>query len=287
MCQGLFRCLSHNLRKFEKHLSCWRPQAINRWQDVTRRLLQIIWHPTFLEPDDGRWSRKFCCLKLGVHDLLRLPSKLVKGSRTVFAWRRTCSSSASIACLLSDSADHSRRLLELKLRSSAGRSISSDSSRRSTGRLAAGSASLERSMRRALAIARLVEPSSSVRACLASSTAAGSAIDSLSARLAGCEPPQASGRPFTTSQALCFPVHIEDEIYCRQRQAIPLGNRIPVFAPDTWIAPSAVVVGDVDLYDKVPPKLVSCPSYACAFDRGAAITLCPPGFHLVWDSPSR
>lgn len=112
-------------------------------------------------------------------------------------------------------------------------------------------------MRRALAIARLVEPSSSVRACLASSSTAGSAIDSLSARCPGCEPPQASGRPFTTSQASCFPVHIEDEIYCRQRQAIPLGNRIPVFAPDTWIAPSAVVVGDVDLYDKVQPKLIS------------------------------
>ncbi|KAK9843187.1 hypothetical protein WJX74_008369 [Apatococcus lobatus] len=106
-------------------------------------------------------------------------------------------------------------------------------------------------MRRALAIARLVESSGTAKACLASSTAAGPALDSLSARTAGFEPPQASARPVTTSPASCSPVHIEDEIFCRQRQTIPLGNRIPVFAPDTWVAPSAVVVGDVDLYDKV------------------------------------
>jgi hypothetical protein len=38
---------------------------------------------------------------------------------------------------------------------------------------------------------------------------------------------------------------------CRQRQLIILGNRVPTVAPDTWIAPNAVVVGDVDLYEKV------------------------------------
>ena len=106
-------------------------------------------------------------------------------------------------------------------------------------------------MRRALAIARLVESLSTARAGLASSGAANPTLDSLSAREAGCEPSQASVRPFTTSPISCYPVHIEDEIYCRQRQTIALGNRIPVFAPDTWVAPSAVVVGDVDLYDKV------------------------------------
>ena len=27
--------------------------------------------------------------------------------------------------------------------------------------------------------------------------------------------------------------------------------QVPAIAPDTWIAPNAVVVGDVDLFDKV------------------------------------
>lgn len=54
----------------------------------------------------------------------------------------------------------------------------------------------------------------------------------------------------TGSKAAFLPVHIEDEPYCRQRQLITLGNRVPVVAPDTWIAPNAVVIGDVDLYDR-------------------------------------
>ena len=28
-------------------------------------------------------------------------------------------------------------------------------------------------------------------------------------------------------------------------------TQVPVIAPDTWIAPNAVLVGDVDLFDKV------------------------------------
>ncbi len=107
-------------------------------------------------------------------------------------------------------------------------------------------------MRRALGFARLIESSSScARASLATSPAATSLCDSFPACTGGLEQAQTSTRPYTTSLACSSPVHIEDEIFCRQRQAIPLGNRIPVFAPDTWIAPSAVVVGDVDLYDKV------------------------------------
>ena len=38
---------------------------------------------------------------------------------------------------------------------------------------------------------------------------------------------------------------------CRQRQFVILGNRVPTTAPDTWVAPNAVVVGDVDLYERV------------------------------------
>ena len=107
-------------------------------------------------------------------------------------------------------------------------------------------------MRRAVALARLLDSSSScARACLASSAVAGPSWDSAPVRTAGLESAQACTRSFTTCQTACMPVHIEDEIYCRQRQAIALGNRIPVFASDTWVAPSAVVVGDVDLYDKV------------------------------------
>jgi len=44
---------------------------------------------------------------------------------------------------------------------------------------------------------------------------------------------------------------IEDEFYLRQRSQIPLGNRHPHPAVGAWVSPSAVVVGDVDLYDRV------------------------------------
>eukprot|EP00891_Asterochloris_glomerata_P001806 jgi/Astpho2/1806/e_gw1.00037.15.1_t len=58
-------------------------------------------------------------------------------------------------------------------------------------------------------------------------------------------------RSISNSSALRSPVHIEDEPYCRQRQLICLGNRVPELLPDAWVAPNAVVVGDVDLFDKV------------------------------------
>jgi carbonic anhydrase/acetyltransferase-like protein (isoleucine patch superfamily) len=55
----------------------------------------------------------------------------------------------------------------------------------------------------------------------------------------------------TASRPLQYPVHISDEPFCRQRQQIVLGNRVPVLSPDTWVAPNAVIGGDVDLFDKV------------------------------------
>ena len=58
-------------------------------------------------------------------------------------------------------------------------------------------------------------------------------------------------RSISNSSALRSPVHIEDEPYCRQRQLICLGTRVPELLPDAWVAPNAVVVGDVDLFDKV------------------------------------
>ncbi len=39
--------------------------------------------------------------------------------------------------------------------------------------------------------------------------------------------------------------------WCRQRQLITLGNRTPTTAPDTWLASDAVIIGDVDLFDRV------------------------------------
>lgn len=37
----------------------------------------------------------------------------------------------------------------------------------------------------------------------------------------------------------------------RQRQQVVLGNRVPTAAPDTWLAPDAILIGDVDLFDRV------------------------------------
>ncbi|KAI7835796.1 hypothetical protein COHA_010315 [Chlorella ohadii] len=58
------------------------------------------------------------------------------------------------------------------------------------------------------------------------------------------------GRVFTTSASTSAPVHPAEEVYNRQRQFINLGLRVPTVAPDTWVAPNAVVVGDVDLFDR-------------------------------------
>ncbi|WPT16063.1 Gamma carbonic anhydrase-like 1 [Picochlorum sp. SENEW3] len=46
-------------------------------------------------------------------------------------------------------------------------------------------------------------------------------------------------------------IHIEDEVYNRQRNILNLGNRVVKTIPSSWIAPSAVVVGDVDVYENV------------------------------------
>lgn len=61
----------------------------------------------------------------------------------------------------------------------------------------------------------------------------------------------AAPRFISTSAAAQAPVHIEDEVYNRTRQLVNLGLRVPTLAPDTWVAPNAVVVGDVDLFERV------------------------------------
>lgn len=54
-----------------------------------------------------------------------------------------------------------------------------------------------------------------------------------------------------TDQNPAKTIHIEDEVYNRQRNILNLGNRVVKTIPSSWIAPSAVVVGDVDVYENV------------------------------------
>ncbi|KAK3235368.1 hypothetical protein CYMTET_54424 [Cymbomonas tetramitiformis] len=53
---------------------------------------------------------------------------------------------------------------------------------------------------------------------------------------------QSLGRMFSANP-------IEDEVYCRQRTAIPLGPRVPFVSATAWIAPNATVIGDVDIIE--------------------------------------
>ena len=61
----------------------------------------------------------------------------------------------------------------------------------------------------------------------------------------------ATARFLGNSSTVAAPTHLEDEPYCRQRNVLVLGNRIPFLAPDAWVAPNAVLIGDVDLFDQV------------------------------------
>jgi len=58
-------------------------------------------------------------------------------------------------------------------------------------------------------------------------------------------------RSVRTSALAAAPVDVRDEIFNRQRSVLPLEDRVPEASPDSWVAPSAIVVGDVDLFDKV------------------------------------
>lgn len=58
-------------------------------------------------------------------------------------------------------------------------------------------------------------------------------------------------RSIYTSSTHLQPIHIEDEVYNRQRSVMNLNNRVVTTSPDAWIAPSAVVIGDVDIFENV------------------------------------
>ena len=65
-------------------------------------------------------------------------------------------------------------------------------------------------------------------------------------------------RPLSTTSSSAA-VHLEDEPYCRQRQIVILGNRVPVVAPDTWLADNSILIGDVDLFEKASLQLCRGP----------------------------
>jgi gamma-carbonic anhydrase len=58
-------------------------------------------------------------------------------------------------------------------------------------------------------------------------------------------------RSIHTSTTSLHPIHIEDEVYNRQRSVMNLNARVVTTSPDAWIAPSAVVIGDVDIFENV------------------------------------
>ncbi len=88
----------------------------------------------------------------------------------------------------------------------------------------------------------------------------GRSLPSLESGLLGALPGGCQQSKSIASSSACnAPIHIEDELYCRQRQLLVLGNRVPVLAPDSWVAPNAVVIGDVDIFDQVR---LQC-SYIC------------------------
>lgn len=64
----------------------------------------------------------------------------------------------------------------------------------------------------------------------------------------GLHPSVAVARSFASSGgARSARNYVEDEMYDRSRQEIPLGNRVPSPGPNAWLAPNAVLIGDTDL----------------------------------------
>ena len=78
-----------------------------------------------------------------------------------------------------------------------------------------------------------------------------------------CSTAPSAARLLATSSAAQWPTHIEDELYCRQRSVLVLGSRIPFLAPDAWVAPNAIVVGDVDLFNQARPAALEAAELSC------------------------
>ena len=71
------------------------------------------------------------------------------------------------------------------------------------------------------------------------------------------------------------PLHIEEETHCRQRNVIVLEDKMPFICPDAWVAPNAVVVGDVDLSDGVSAGQPAC---VCTLSHEVALP-------VIWPAP--
>ena len=99
-----------------------------------------------------------------------------------------------------------------------------------------------------------------------------------------------AARFFSSSGAVSAPTHLEDEPYCRQRNVLVLGNRIPFLAPDAWVAPNAILVGDVDLFDQVGPGPPLPPEHQRAAGCHQCLTsvgALHSGQCVVWLRPTR
>ncbi len=89
------------------------------------------------------------------------------------------------------------------------------------------------------------------RACGGLLRALSSAACSQTLTAAQCQSLRAFSTPLEPVPPAVTSRDISEEWYLRQRNTLTLGNRTPHSAVGVWIAPSAVVVGDVDLYDRV------------------------------------
>ena len=78
--------------------------------------------------------------------------------------------------------------------------------------------------------------------------------------------------PSSDSNSVCSLCGFLSVCRRRQRQFINLGNRVPTVAPDTWVAPNAVVVGDVDLYERV--SAVTWVQSGCKLDGAGCVASC-------------
>lgn len=77
--------------------------------------------------------------------------------------------------------------------------------------------------------------------------------------------------------------NIEDEWFNRQRPKLSLLDKSPWTQPDTWIAPNAVVAGDVDIYDQA--GLWSCSMRVDGVD--IMQTVFCTGRYFLWSSAAR
>jgi hypothetical protein len=78
------------------------------------------------------------------------------------------------------------------------------------------------------------------------------AMLSLTARRAGAAVSRAartSGAGVSVRSQHSAAAPVDEDLYSRQRSVFALGPRVPDVSSDAWVAPSAHVIGDVDVVD--------------------------------------